>query len=173
MTGPQLLIHPRPTSPTSRATPPPTSSSAPSRAPGLRYSGTYREHAIGNCLIINNEAIPTPRHPSTCRPPAPDGDGSRSASPSAAMPDVTFHFESNCWSKAQPGMGSDTAVQRTSWAYPRQWDRKEAAQGIVPAQARKYLETSSQGDASNWAGTWKRSDQHLRWSLRFRGPGWT
>jgi hypothetical protein len=29
----------------------------------VRYSGTHREHAIGNSLIINNEDIPTPRRP--------------------------------------------------------------------------------------------------------------
>jgi hypothetical protein len=50
---------------------------SPIQGTGVRYSGTYREHAIGNCLIINNEDIPTPRHPSTCRPPPPDGDGSQ------------------------------------------------------------------------------------------------
>ena len=41
---------------------------------------------------------------------------------------------------------------------------KRLLRGVVPAQARKHLKTSSQRDASNWAGTWKRSDQRLRWS---------
>jgi hypothetical protein len=58
---------------------------SPIQGTGVRYSGTYRELAIGNSLIINNEDIPHPSASRTCRPPAPTATAPRSASASAAI----------------------------------------------------------------------------------------
>jgi hypothetical protein len=63
------------------------------------------------------------------------------------------------------GMGSDTAVLPTIHGMATTVNRKEAAQGVVPAQRRKRpQDLIPKQDASNEVGISRRSDQHFRWS---------
>jgi hypothetical protein len=66
-------------------------------------------------------------------------------------------------SKADPGMGSDTAMQLTSKPYHHTRIAKRLLKGVVPTQDRKYPKTSSQTGPPDWTGTRTRSNQRFRW----------